>query len=449
MTLSAAAARDLALRVVTECAGDDVEVLVMAGSEALTRFANNRIHQNVAVDDAVLRVRTVVGKRQGGASTNRLDDASISAACDAAYEAAVHAPEDPTFPGLPDPRPWERAERARESTLAFGPEERARAVGDLIAASLDADGRPLTAAGKVEVSSGAIAVASSRGVDAWAETTEFAATVLAMSDAGGSGWDSFAGAGPEGFDPVGMGRRAADLALRGAGPQTLEPGSYTVVLGSEAVGEMLTMLAYTGLSAKALAEGRSFLGDKIGQRIMSSNVTLVDDALGPFAAGLTFDFEGMPKSRVEFVSEGVARGVVSDSYWAARLGMENTGHALPAPNAFGPYPLDLGLEAGDATLDELIGSVERGVYVTRFWYVNVDDPTTVELTGMTRDGTFLIENGRLTRPIKNLRFTQSAVTALDNVKGVGSERRLVGDRGAGVLAPPLLVEEFGFTGQTE
>jgi PmbA protein len=270
-----------------------------------------------------------------------------------------------------------------------------------------------------------------------------------MSEAGGSGWASFASAGPEGFDPAEMGRRAADLAVRGADPQALDPGEYTVVLGSEAVGEMLMMLAYTGLSAKALAEGRSFLGDRIGERIMAPGVTLVDDALGPQATGLTFDFEGMPKKRVEFVSQGVAMGVVSDSYWAARLGMENTGHALPAPNAFGPYPLDLGLEGGDSTLDDLIGSVERGVYVTRFWYVNVDDPTTVELTGMTRDGTFLIEGGKLTRPIKNLRFTQSAVAALDQVKGVGSQRRLVGDRGAGVMAPPLLIERFGFTGQTE
>jgi predicted Zn-dependent protease len=246
-----------------------------------------------------------------------------------------------------------------------------------------------------------------------------------------------------------MGREAADLAVRGADASALDPGVYTVVLGPEAVGEMLTMLAYTGLSAKALAEGRSFLADKLGEQVMSAQVSIVDDALAHEARGLTFDYEGQPKQRVEFVSRGVARGVVTDSYWASRLGMEDTGHALPAPNAFGPYPLDLGLEPGDASLDDLIASVERGVYVNRFWYVNVSDPTSVELTGMTRDGTFLIEKGRLSRPVRNLRFTQSAVEALAHVKGVGADRRLVGERGGGVLAPALLLERFAFTGQTE
>ncbi len=449
MTLSLQGARDLASRVVTECQGDEAEVLVAGGSEALTRFANNRINQNVSVDDAVVHVRAVVGKRQGGASTNRLDDASIAATCDAAYEAALHAPEDPTFAGLPEPRAWRHVERARQSARDFGPGERAAAVARLIEASAAAPGGSFIAAGKVEVSDNVIAIASSRGVDAYASTTEFAATVLSMEPDGGSGWASFAGAGPEGFDAAQSGRDAADLARRGAGAIPLDAGEYTVVLGPEAVGEMLSMMAYTGLSAKALAEGRSFLADRIGEQLMSAQVSIVDDALAEDATGLTFDFEGMPKQRVELVSCGVARAVVTDSYWADRLGMPNTGHALPAPNAFGPYPLDLGMEAGDASIDELISQVEHGVFVNRFWYVNVGDPTSVELTGMTRDGTFLIENGRMGRPVKNLRFTQSAVEALRHVKGVSHDRRLVGDRGSGILAPALLLEKFSFTGQTE
>jgi predicted Zn-dependent protease len=449
MTLSLDEASALATRVVTECSGDEVEVLVMAGSEALTRFANNRIHQNVAVDDAVVNVRVVVGKRQGGASTNRLDTRCIEAACEAAYEAAVNAPEDPTFAGLPDAHEWMPASRARESAKTFGPGKRAEAVRELIAASADAEGGPLTAAGKVEVADNVIAIASSRGVEAYAEVTEFAATVLSMGPGAGTGWASFSGAGPEGFDPAAMGARAAELAVAGADAGRLEPGEYTVVLGPEAVGEMLSMLAYTGLSAKALAEGRSFLSDRLGEQVMSHQVTIADDAMAPDATGLTFDFEGQPKKRVEFVANGVAGGVVTDSYWAARLGMDNTGHALPAPNAFGPYPLDLGMEAGDASFDELISQVDRGVYVNRFWYVNVADPVKVELTGMTRDGTFLIENGKITTPVKNQRFTQSAVEALSHVRAVGRDRQLVGDRGSGVLVPALLLDKFDFTGQTE
>ncbi len=448
MSMSLEDARNLAMRVVMECQGDDAEVLVAGGSEALTRFANDRINQNVVVDDAVLHIRSVVGKRQGGASTNRLDDASIAAACDSAYEAALHAPEDPTFPGLPEPAPWVREERARPSAREFGPAPRAQAVAQLIDPSLEA-GAGLITAGKVEVADNVIAIASSRGVDAYASTTEFSATILSRGPDGASGWASFSGAGTEGFDPAALGVQAADLALRGVGATSLEPGEYAVVLGPEAVGEMLTMIAYTGLSAKALAEGRSFLGDRMGERIMSPAVTIEDDALGPDGIGLTFDFEGMPKKRVEFVSGGEARAVATDSYWAERLGMENTGHALPAPNAFGPYPLDLAMAAGDATVEELIASVPRGVYVNRFWYVNVGDPTRVELTGMTRDGTFMIEGGKLTRPVKNLRFTQGAIEALAHVTGVGGERRLVGERGSTVLAPALSIDRFTFTGQTE
>ena len=446
MTLPVQQARDLAKRTVERCGGD-VEVLVMSGAQALTRFANGRINQNVAEDDTAIHIRAVVGQRQGGASTNRLDDASIAAACAAAHDAAANAPADPTFNGLPDARPWVAAGHSRASARGFGPTRRAEAVRSLITPSADLEG--LTSAGKVEASEASIAIASSRDVDAFAATTEFAATVLAMGPGGGSGWASFMGPGTEGFDPAALGLAASDLAVRTADSGTLEPGDYTVVLGPEAVGEMLSMLAYTGLSAKAFAEGRSFLTGRLGEKIVSESVSIVDDALADDATGLTFDFEGQPKQRVEFVSRGVANAVCTDSYWAVRLGMDNTGHAMPPPNAFGPYPLDLRMEPGDATLDELIGDVKRGVYVTRFWYVNVDDPVKVEMTGMTRDGTFVIENGTLGRPVKNLRFTQSAVEALGAVRGISSTRRLVGERGGGILAPALLLDSFAFTGQTE
>ena len=446
MTLPMQEARDLAKRTVQRCGGD-VEVLVMSAASALTRFANGRINQNVAEDDTAVQIRAVVGQRQGGASTNRLDDASIEAACAAARDAASNAPEDPTFHGLPAARPWAASDHARPSARAFGPQQRAEAVHALVTPSAESAG--LTSAGKVEVSDGCIAIASSRGVDAYAQTTEFATTVLSMGPGGGSGWGSFMGAGTEGFDPAALGAAAADLAVRSADAGSLAPGEYTVVLGPEAVGEMLSMLAYTGLSAKAFSEGRSFLTGVLGDTIMSESVSIVDDALAADAAGLTFDFEGQPKQRVEFVSRGVAKAVCTDSYWARRLGLDNTGHALPGPNAFGPYPLDLRMEPGDATLEELIGDVKHGVYVTRFWYVNVDDPVKVEMTGMTRDGTFVIENGALARPVKNLRFTQSAVAALGAVRGITSTRQMVGERGGGILAPALLLDTFAFTGQTE
>ncbi len=222
-----------------------------------------------------------------------------------------------------------------------------------------------------------------------------------------------------------------------------------MVLAPEAVADIVDFLGYVGFSARAFAEGRSFMSDKLGQKILSDAITITDDSLSTPSCGLNFDFEGQPKQRVRLIENGTAVSPVTDSYWSARLGMPNTGHALPAPNAIGPLPLDMRMSAGDATIDALIGSVSRGVYVTRFHYVNVEDPVPVTLTGMTRDGTFLIENGRLTTPLKNLRFTQSAIEALGHVHGVTEQRRFFQTMLGCALVPGLLLEQWAFTGQTE
>ncbi|MFA5844572.1 MAG: TldD/PmbA family protein [Coriobacteriia bacterium] len=438
-------ARELAARAVSLTPADEAEALVTAGVESLTRFAGNRIHQNVCEEDSRVSVRAVVGTRVGVASTNRLDDDSLLECCEAAARAASLAPDDPSFPGLPGPAPLTAPDRVSAAARAFGPAERAAAVAAIVAPSAE---RGLTAAGAVDVSDSVIAVANSRGVDACAPVTSAGASVLAMGASGGSGWASFSGLGPEALDAAALGEEAALTAVRSADPEDLPPGSYTVLLGPEAVADILSMLAYAGLSAKALEEGSSFMAGHLGERLFPEWVTIVDDALAPHATGLPFDFEGCPKRRVALVERGVVSGPVTDSYWAARTGRPNTGHALPAPNSFGPYPLDLAMEPGERTAAELIASVERGVWVSRFHYVNVEDPVTATLTGMTRDGTFLIEDGSPTRPLKNLRFTQSAVEALARVTGVGSERRLAGERGSASFVPALLVEGFAFTGRT-
>ena len=280
-------------------------------------------------------------------------------------------------------------------------------------------------------------------------TSSVRATVLAMSSGSGSGtgWASWTGKDASDLAATSLGLEAADLAERSANPRDLEPGEYAVVLGPEAVSDILQFLAATGFSAKAFEEGRSFMSGKLESAFGSELVTIVDDALAPHALGLTFDYEGAPKRRVPLIEYGVALRPVTDSYWASRGGWPNSGHALPAPNSFGPYPLNLEMEPGEATLDELIGSVDRGVYVTRFHYVNVEDPMTVLLTGMTRDGTFMIEDGELTHPLKNQRFTQSALDALWWTSGVTADRRFVGEEMA-CLSPAIKVDKFSFTGQT-
>ncbi len=438
-------ARELARNVVAMTPSDAAEALVAAEHSSLTRFANNRITQNVAEHNAQVSVRAVLGKRVGVASTNRLDDVSLRAACEAAVRAARIAPEDPSFPGLPAPQPVEMPDRTTAATLAVDAEARARAAGTIIEQSRE---RGLTAAGKVRAAEHTLAVANSLGVDVGMALTGAQATVLSMGAESGSGWASFLDADASKLAPEALGGVAADLAERSANPQALDAGSYTVVLGPEAVADILDFLAYVGFSAKAVAEGRSFMSGHAGERLLSELVTIADDALAPHAMGTTFDYEGQPRRRISLVERGVVGLPVTDSYWAAKLARDNTGHALPAPNSYGPMPLNVELAAGDATIDELIGSVTRGVYVTRFHYVNVEDPVSVLLTGMTRDGTFLIEDGRLAAPLKNLRFTQSAVQALASCKGVTRERRFIGTEESAAYAPALLLGSFAFTGQT-
>jgi PmbA protein len=444
MMLSVQEARDLARRIVALTSADAAEVLVAAESSALTRFANNRINQNVTERDVMVSIRAVLGQRIGTASTNRLDNESLHAAAEAAVRAATVSPEDPSFPGLPGPAAVAEVDRTAQATRAFDAESRADAVGTIVGQSAQ---RGLVAAGKVQASEQTIAVANSLGVDVGQSLTSVQATVLSMGPDSGSGWASFASPDASQLDAEALGARAADLALRSANPSALDAGDYTVVIAPEAVADIIDFLAYTGMSAKAFAENRSFLSDKIGTKIVSELVSIYDDALAAHTTGTVFDFEGQPRRRVEIIGNGVALAPVTDSYWAAKLGRSNTGHALPAPNEFGPMPMNLEMAPGDSSLDELIGSVTRGVYVTRFHYVNVEDPIAVTLTGMTRDGTFLIENGRLTKPLKNLRFTQSAIEALAHCEGVTRERQAVARWGS-TLAPGLLLKKFAFTGQT-
>jgi predicted Zn-dependent protease len=193
-------------------------------------------------------------------------------------------------------------------------------------------------------------------------------------------------------------------------------------------------------------EGRSFMSDKIGQHVMSELITITEDALAPGSMGMTFDYEGQPRTRVPLIDRGVIVGPVTDSYWAAKTGRPNTGHALPAPNSEGPLPLDVQMAAGESTRAAMVASVKRGIYVTRFHYTNIEDPTRQTLTGMTRDGTFMIENGELTSPVRDLRFTQSSIDALNTTLAVSQERSLVGEE-APVLVPYLLLEKFAITGQ--
>jgi predicted Zn-dependent protease len=379
--------KSIADRLVEVAAADEVEVVVHTNESALTRFASSAIHQNVFEAGSEIRVRAVLGSRIGVATTNLTDERSLRETAERAVESARHAPENADFRGLPVPRPMGRAEAYSAATASYSPERRARDVKQICDR---ADAAGLSASGAWSTSQVELAVANSHGIWAYDMRTHASLKTVVMGE-NSSGYAERTGVDAASVDVDAAGREAVEKAQRSKDPVPIEPGDYAVVLEPYAVGTLVDYMAYMGLGALALQEGRSFMNGRLGERLVAESVTLFDDGLDPRGVPMPFDFEGVPKQRVVFFDKGVAQGVVYDSFTAGREGKESTGHALPAPNSYGPMPLNLFLEPGRASVDELIRGITRGLWVTRFHYVNVVHPTKAILTGMTRDGTFLIE----------------------------------------------------------
>jgi predicted Zn-dependent protease len=268
-----------------------------------------------------------------------------------------------------------------------------------------------------------------------------------MGPGGGSGYAEAAAVDASTIDSAALGREAAEKARATSDAILVEPGDYPVVLEEYAVVDLLDMLGYLGFSALAVQEERSFA--EPGKRIGSDLVTIVDDGHDPAGLPLAFDFEGVAKQRVELVEAGVCRGVVYDAQTAARAGVSSTGHGLPAPNPWGPFPLNMVMDTGTTSRDELIGGLDRGLLVTRFHYTNPVHPKLAIVTGMTRDGTFLVEGGRIVGPVKNLRYTQSYLAALAGTVAVARERKTLRGFLGGVVVPAVRIDGWTFTGGTE
>ncbi len=421
------------------------EVLFFGTDRSLTRFANNFIHQNVAETNTAVSVRAVLGNKIGVASTNKIDDEALRDVVNRAIEIASVQPENPEFKSLPGPQPITPVNGYSERTVAFGPEERARGVKVIVDRAV---AKGYESAGAFETAVQQVAVGNSLGVFANHVGTEAEIHAVVMADAGGSGYAQRVSMDAGALDFEALAAEAVEKAEKSRNPVELPIGEYRVVLDSYAVGEMLQYLAFMGLSALAVQEERSFMNGHFGEKIAADSVSIYDDAFDPEGLPIGFDFEGVPKQRLQMIERGVARAVVYDSFTANREGKENTGHALPAPNTFGPLPMHLMMAAGEASREDLFKGIERGVYVTRFHYCNVVHPVRTLFTGMTRDGTFLIEHGELTRPVKSFRFTQSILETLAAVEAISKQRLQVRDYTATVV-PAIRSGKFNFTGLTQ
>lgn len=442
-----AAARAIA-RIAVERALDagatGADAHVVLGHEALTRFAAGEIHQNVAEEVATVRLRVLADGRLGVAIGDRTGADRLAELAATAIRVARLSPEPAVAPVLPAasaPVPVAGAWSA--ATADASPEDRAEAVRAIVAA---ADAAGVLAYGSFQTQEHAVAVAGTSGTDAAERRTLAQSTIVTMGPGGGTGFASRAAVDRRAIDAAAIGAEAAAGAVAARDAVRIEPRTCPVVLSPYAVADILEMLAYVGFSGLAAEEGRSF--SEPGRVVGSPLVTILDDAADPAGVPIGFDDEGTAKQRVMLIERGVCRDVVHDAATAARAGIASTGHGLPPPNPWGPFPSNLQMTAGDASADALVAGVRDGLYVTRFHYTNPVNAKPAIITGMTRDGLFRIRDGRIAGPVRDLRFTWSYLDALAAVEAVGRDRLLVPGSFGPMLVPGLRIGAWAFTGVT-
>jgi PmbA protein len=425
---------------------EQTEVIVTDRDTALTRFANSEIHQNVSERDIGVRIRVVTDHRVGVASTNQVDEAALREALDRAVESARTQPPNPDLPPLPPP-----AELAPVpidvATARATPDERAERVGTICAL---ADERGVNAFGALSTGVVTYSVANSNGLFISSPRAVANLRTVAMSGSG-SGYSDRTSPRIADIDAGAAGAEAIEKCLGTREVEAIEPGAYPVVLEEYAVANLLEYLSYIGFSGQAVEEGRTFM--RLGEKITGDAISIWDDGRDPDGLPMPMDWEGVPRRRIDLVTRGVATGLVHDMASAARAGVESTGHGLPAPNPMGAMALNLFMGGGEVkSKAELCEGIKRGVWVTRFWYVNIVHPKQSQLTGMSRDGTYLVENGKVTRPIKNMRFTQSVMEAFATATGLTRETKLQAgddyDFTPAYRVPAMRVESFKFTSVT-
>lgn len=424
----------------------ETEVLLADEREGLTRFGNNIVSQHVESRDAELVIRIRDGKRQGKAGCNRFDRASLERTVSRAKEFSRIQPDDPSILPLSGPQTYREVSHFFPRTSKALPGQKV----DRLRAAIKAVARKKAkAAGTYTHGEEATGIANSNGLFAYnAYTTSgFGVTVMAGD---GSGWAEAANPDIGKLSPEGLTEIALEKALASRSPKELPSGGYDVILEPAAVADLLLFMAWEGFGALSYQEGRSFLSGKLGEKLLDQRVTIVDDVYDPLTVGLNFDFEGMPRKRVVLVENGVARGVVHDRKTARAGNTETTGHALPQPNTIGPMPLNLSLSEGDSSIEEMVEGTERGLLVTHFHYTNLLDPMALTITGMTRDGVFLVEKGKIRGPVKNFRFTESVVGAFNRIEAIGRKRVYAqASWGGGIISPAMKIRQFNFSSGTK
>ncbi len=454
-------AADIFDRIRKLSSADEVELHFSGGAFALTRFANNIIHQNVAEENHVVSVRTAFGGRTARASTNKFDDESLRQVVKSSESLANVQHSDSDLLPMPDAREADGGidrighaipSRHFGETAAITPELRAERVKQIVGV---ADRHKLTTAGVFSTGESFEGIFNSRGLSRWHTQTsaEVSITMLAEDS---SGWQKANSPNIANLDPLRLAEVAAQKAVDSARPKEIPAGKYTVILEPAAVLDMVGFM-FWDYSGMAILDQRSFLTGRIGMKLFGENVTIIDDVSHPSQAGCPFDGEGMLRQRVPLVEDGTVKRVVYARATAARMRhsehrdragrIEATGHGFPLPNEIGEMPLNIvfAATANPQTVEQMIASTERGVLVTRLWYIREVEPFEKMLTGMTRDGTFLVENGRVQGGIRNFRLNESLIHMLSNVETMSTPGRSCGEESFDMVVPAMKIRDFNFT----
>jgi PmbA protein len=432
------------LRLAGASEADETEVHVDEVDDSLTRFANNAIHQNVAERGLTVSVRTAVDGRTARATTNRIDEDSLRGAIEASLSLAHSQPKDPRLLPMPGKQKYRKVKRFSAPTAALTPEDRARAVKRACDLAI-AHGQ--VAAGIFASGMSQSAVGNSRGLFAGYREThaEFSIT---MQESPAASWAKANSGNVRDFDPLKLAEIASDKAHRALNAQELAPGKYTVILEPSAVLDVVGFLFYD-FAATALADKRSCLNDRMGKAIFGKNISVTDDAYHPLQLGAPFDGEGMPREKVALVSGGVPKNLVYSRASAKLTKNKPTGHGFTLPNEYGEAPMNLVFGGGSDSIEKMIASTDRGLLVTRLWYIREVDPYEKIMTGMTRDGLFLVEKGKVTSAVRNFRFNQSLLDMLKNVEMMGPAVRATGEEAFEMVVPAMKVRDFHFSEVTK
>jgi PmbA protein len=435
---------DDVLRLGKTAGADETEVHLDETIEALTRFANNAIHQNVSEHGITVSVRTVVDGRTARSTTNRLDEDSLRKVVESSLQLAHSQPKQRDLLPLPGKQRYRMVHRFSRETAALSAQVRARAVKQ---ASDLAIRNGQVAAGIFSSGQSQLVLGNSRGLFATHRQThaEFSIT---MQDASAASWAKANSGDVRRIDPQALAKRASEKASMAKDAKELAPGKYTVILEPAAVLDLVGFLFYD-FAATALEDQRSCLNKRMGKQVFAKNISIVDDVYHPFQLGAPFDGEGMPRQRVSLVEKGVPLNLVYSRASAKKAGKKPTGHGFGLPNEYGEAPMNLVFGGGDSSVDKMVAGTDRGLLVTRVWYIREVDPYEKIMTGMTRDGLFLVENGKVTTAVRNFRFNQSLIELLQNVQEMGRSVRTTAEEAFEMVVPAMKAAGFHFTEPTK